>query len=279
MKVAIQGAKGSYHHQASNLFFSQDIDIIPCETFSQVFEAVDAGVVDRGVVAIENSLYGSINDTYDLLLKYTPNIVGEVYIHVALQLLAKKDIEPKEVTDIYSQAPALAEAKSYIKENMPNANIEEYIDTAMAARFVSNSPNERAAAIASQAAGELYNLKVIAENIEDHKHNYTRFFVITKNPMTIVGANKSTLIIHTSHTPGSLYKAIGAFADNGINLSKLESRPIVNHESWQYIFYIDFESDMSSENAKKAIKELEKQGIKHTDLGSYARGTLPNGIR
>ena len=279
MKVAIQGYPGSYHHQAADQFFNQKIEIVPCENFVQVFEALEAGVVERAVVAIENSLFGSINDTYDLLLKHKPTIVGEVYLHVALQLLAKDGVEIDELTDVYSQAPALAEAKIYLREHAPSAKLHEYADTALSAKYVASSPSPTIGAIASAKAGELYNLNTVAENIEDHKHNYTRFFVLSRDKSRVVEADKTTLILHTSHQPGALYAALGAFADNHINLSKIESRPVVDDHSWEYIFYVDIEVSDSDDRAARALKALKEAGVDVTDLGSYVRASLPNGIR
>jgi chorismate mutase/prephenate dehydratase len=279
MKIGIQGLEGSFHHQAALQFFNQQIEIAPFDNFHQVFEALSHGQIDRAVVAIENSLYGSINDTYDLLLQHNAWIIGEVYIHVSLQLLGIEGATIDTITDIYSQAPALAESKLYLREHVPVATQHEYPDTAMSARYIAKQGNPSKAAIASKAAADLYNLEVLAESIEDHQHNYTRFVVLTKDRMNAIDANKSSIVIQTSHTPGSLYQALNAFNEQSVNLTKIESRPIVNHESWNYIFYIDFEAALVSDEAKAVLASLESSGIATTVLGSYAKGSLPNGIR
>lgn len=278
MKVGIQGLEGSFHHQAANQFFKQKFDLAPFENFRQVFEALETGAIDRAVVAIENSLYGSINDTYDLLMRHKQWIIGEVYLHVRLDLLAIDSAEIADITDIYSQAPALAESKLYLREHMPGATQHEYPDTAMAARFISKQNKSSSAAVASEMAGQLYGLKTLAEGIEDHEHNYTRFVVLSKKESNVVEADKTTIVMHTGHRPGALYDALGAFANNGINLSKLESRPVVDHHGWRYMFYVDFEAGLHQDNTKKAIRVISDLGDEITILGSYHKGKLPDGI-
>lgn len=278
MKIAAQGIDGAFHHVAARLFAGDDIEIIDCERFEQVFEAVEGGVANRGVVAIENSLYGSINDNYDLLLKYRPYIVGEVNLHVNLCLLTKKDIPLSDITDVYSQAPAIGESKQFLRDNCPRAKLHEYPDTAMSARFIAKSDKETIACIASKHAGEINDLFLAAEEIEDHKHNYTRFFIFAKHPTQVTDANKTTIVLPISHKPGSLYRTLGAFANNGINLSKIESRPVVHDHGWSYIFYLDFEAGQNEERTKAAFAQLEADENQYEILGSYVRSTLPNGL-
>ena len=279
MKVGIQGFEGSFHHQAATEFFNQDIDIAPFENFRQVFEALETGLIDRAVVAIENSLYGSINDTYDLLTQHKPWIMGEIYLHIRLDLLAIPGATIDDITDIYSQSPALAESKLFLREHLPIATQHEYADTALSARFVARRNQRSIAAIASQAAGKLHGLIPIEESIEDHKHNYTRFVVLSKTQSTMTDEDKTSIVLHANHRPGSLYEAIGAFAENSINLSKIESRPFVDDTSWRYQFYVDFEAGLNNESTKKALETLKRFGDEFTILGSYKGAKLPNGIR
>ena len=278
MKIGIQGFEGSFHHQAAQQFFSGDFDLAPFENFRQVFEALETGMIDRAVVAIENSLYGSINDTYDLLLQHKPWIVGEVYLHVRLDLLGTEDAEMSDITDVYSQAPALGEAKLFLRENLPAVTQHEYPDTAMSARFVAKRADRSMAAIASEMAGEIHGLQTLAEGIEDHKHNYTRFVILTKQHRTTVESDKTSIILHTSHKPGALYRALGAFANQDINLSKLESRPVVDDTAWSHIFYLDFEAALNEAHAQEALNEIADLGDEITVLGTYQSGTMPNGL-
>ena len=278
MKIGIQGIEGSFHHQAAISFFNSKIDIAPFETFTQVFEALDVGAIDKAVIAIENSLYGSINDTYDLLMRYQPNIVGEVYLHVSLNLLSVNGANLGTIGDVYSQAPALAEAKAYLRSNLPGATVHEYPDTAMSARYISKQKNPKKACLASHLAGELYGLDVISENVEDHKHNYTRFIVISRAKAKIIDADKTSIVIQTNHQAGALYNALGAFSNNQLNLSKIESRPIVNNHGWHYIFYIDFEAGETDERTKLALSQLESTNHSLTILGSYKRSKLPKNL-
>ncbi len=279
MKVGIQGLQGSYHHQAANEFFASEVDIAPFENFRQVFDALEAGMIDRAVVAIENSLYGSINDTYDLLMQHKPWIIGEVYLHVRLDLLGTEDARLEDITDIYSQAPALAEAKLYLRKNLPAATQHEYPDTAMSARFVAKQKKRSNAAIASHMAGRLHGLVPLEEGIEDHAHNYTRFVVLSKQETTIVDANKTSIVLPIGHQPGALYNTLGAFAKRNINLSKIESRPIIDEQGWRYLFYLDFDRSSVSQDGKDVLTELGADSDNLYLLGSYVRGHLPEDVR
>lgn len=246
MKIAIQGAESSFHALAAKELFGTSVELVYCKNFVDVFNKVADSQAEGGVVAIENSLYGSINETYDLLVRYRLHITGEVYQHIGLHLLGTKDSALNEISKVFSQAPALAEAEDYLNSNLPNAERHEYEDTARAAEMVSASKNNSYAAIASRAAAKQYGLKVLATNIETHHHNYTRFIALGTHP-AVAGfpKAKSSIIFETADTPGSLYAVLGVFAQHNINLTKLESRPIVG-KAWRYMYYIDFELNCES---------------------------------
>ncbi len=275
MKVAIQGIAGSFHHAAAETLLSKDINIVPCESFRQVFEAVSFDAVDRGLAAVENSLYGSINETYDLLQKYDTWIVGEVYEHVSFGLFSVAGAKLDGITDVYSQAPALGECREYLANEVSWATQHEVYDTAAAAKMVADADSPKKAAISSYKAAQLYNLVPVADNIEDNPHNYTRFVLLSKHRVKLLDANKSSILLTTDHTSGALYKALGFFAEANINLSKIESRPIPG-ATWNYVFYIDYEAAIESPESTAVLSKLTDAGFSVTELGSYEKALLPS---
>ncbi len=275
MKIAIQGTAESYHHQAVKTLLDNEIHLVSCQTTAQVFEAVSAKAVDRGLVTIENSLHGSLNQTYDLLLQHRVSIVGEVYLHKSLGLLGLPGADISTIKEVYSHASALAECRNYLDTNLPWAKHIEYYDAAASAQFVKESNDPTKAALASQQAGLLHGLIPLEEAVEDDEHNYTRFVLLNHQPISLLDSNKSSIILQTDHQPGALHKALGCFANNGINLSKLESHPIPG-KSWNYVFYIDFEAGLTSSQAKQALNQLDELGFSVEILSDYVKGQLPS---
>lgn len=268
MKVAIQGLDTSFHALAAKRLFGDEATLLYCASFSKAFVALQNKEVDHAVVAVENSLYGSINEVYDLLLKYHFWITGEVYEQISLHLLGLPHTSLATITDVYSQAPALAEAESFLDTNLPGAQRHEHGDTALAAEEVAQWKNPEKAAIASRAAAEKYGLSILAENIETHHHNYTRFIALSRKQTREAG-NKSSLTFRTNDMPGSLYAALGVFAKRGINLTKLESRPIVGH-AWQYMYYVDIASPIE----ENLLQELARYAQNIRVLGTYTAGAF-----
>lgn len=274
MKIAIQGQIGSFHHLAAQKYYGTDSTVIPCTSFREVFEILASGHAEQAVVALENSSYGSLNDTYDYLLDFNPKIIGEVYLHIAFNIYGMHNAELTTITDIYSQAPALMECREYLRKELPWARQHEVYDTAAAAEFVAKEQDKTKAAIASEAAGELHKLTPLAEHIDDNTHNYTRFAVISMTEKTIIGANKTSIILHTAHTPGALYEILGIFNDHAVNLTKLESRPIAGRD-WHYVFYLDFECE-ESEVREQLLSRLHAHDHEISILGSYKAGVMPS---
>jgi prephenate dehydratase len=266
MKIAIQGLDTSFHAHAAKRLFGNDIELVHYATFPAVFHALHNKKVNQAVVAIENSLYGSINEVYDLLLKYKVTVTGEIYEKIGLHLLGIQGATLSDITDVYSQAPALAEAKDFLDNKLVLARRHEHSDTALAAEEVARWAKPQNAAIASRAAAEKYDLSILAENIETHHQNYTRFLVISRSDNTVKG-NKSSLVFQTSDTPGSLHAALGVFARRNINITKLESRPIIG-KAWQYMYYID----ISSVSSPDLINELGQFAQNIHVLGNYKAG-------
>lgn len=271
MKIAIQGQPGSFHAVAAKRLYGEDVELVCCESFKQAFKALANKEADEAVVAIENSLYGSINDVYDLLLKNHCWIHGEIYELINFYLFGTKDSSLESITDVYSHPAALGETEDFFESTLPNARRHEYSDTAASAEMVARENDRSKAAIAAKHAGESLNMKALAKNIESHPDNYTRFIALSRNQKEIQETNKTSITLRTADKPGSLYKALGVFAKYKINLSKLESRPIVG-EAWQYMYYIDFEAGIQEEKTKKAMHELEQYASDIRILGSYRAG-------
>lgn len=271
MKVAIQGQAGSFHAIAAKSLFGADVSLVYCDTFKSVFTSLEAGKVTHVIVAIENSLYGSINEVYDLLLAHQFSITGEVYEQIGLHLFGIEGSSLSDITDVYSQAPALAEAEEYLENHLKQATRHEYYDTAAAAQYVADEKNIHKAAIASKEAGEISSLELLASNIETHHHNYTRFIALSKNSDVATENNKTSITFRTQDKAGSLYEALGVFAKQQINLTKLESRPIVG-KAWRYMYYVDFSAGINELHAQKALEELKSHATHIRILGSYRAG-------
>lgn len=272
MIIALQGERASFHDMAARQFFGEDIQILPCNTFTQTIQQLEDNKADYAVVAIENSLFGSINEVYDLLLKDHAWIMGEVYLRIVQCLIGLPNAKIKDIKEVHSHPVALAQCEEFLDTQLPNAERFEHHDTAGSVADVKRWGKPEKAAIASRLAAELHGLNVLAEEIETNKENYTRFVVISKKPQVVEGANKTSLIITTDHKPGALYRALGIFAKADINLSKLQSRPIIG-QAWHYMFYIDVEEATEQEPLKSALKKLVQEGCKVTVLGSYQAGT------
>ena len=265
-RVAFQGEKGSFSEDAVLKFFGQ-ADAVPLPNFPAVFDSVASERTDAGVVPVENSQAGSINDTYDLLLKHTLNIVGEVYLRVKHCLLALPGETMDSVRRIYSHPQALAQCQEFLM-TLENVELIPTYDTAGSAKMIRAQGLRNSAAIASKRVSEIYGMQILAEGIETNPRNYTRFFVISKQEADRAESNKTSLVFRTRNVPGALYESLGAFATRGINLTKLESRP-ARDTPWEYIFYVDFEGHNRDEKCRAALAELESRCVFLRILGSY----------
>jgi prephenate dehydratase len=269
MRVAFQGIVGSFHHEAAEKLLGSDIEPLHCKTFQEVFAAVKSGGAERGVVAVENSLHGSINAVYRLLSRESAWVCGELILQVEQYLIgASPDLALGDIKTVMSQPPALAQCEQWLETNLPEAHLEETYDTAESVRYVTAHVDEPLAAIAGKRAAELYGGKVLAGPINDDKHNYTRFFLLSKDKTVPRDANKTSIILETNHEPGALYRALGSFADAGINLSKLDSHPIAGDKQ-HYAFYIDFEVSLDEHFHHPILDTLQQQDCKVTVLGCY----------
>ena len=263
MRIAIQGEHASFHHAAALQRFGKDATVIPCENFAEVFGTLNRHEADAAVVAIENSLYGGINQVYDLIESHGYPITGEVHLPIHQQLIGTPDTE---ITHIYSHPVALAQCVNFLDTHYPKAKRIEHHDTAGAVRFIAEANDTTYAAIANHEAAERYNLTVIAEDIEDNPANFTRFLVIQPKGVAPADANRTSLVLTTNHTPGALAGVLTVLAKHNINLSKLQSRPIVG-KPWHYRFYLVL--DTAHEPLHRALNDIKPLTASLTILGEY----------
>jgi chorismate mutase/prephenate dehydratase len=268
VKVAFQGERGAYSESAVYTFFGATADVKPCRDLTEVFESVNKQEAQFGVVPVENSLEGSVNQTYDLFLTYSLNVCGEIIIRISHCLIANPNTSLEAVKTVYSHPQALAQCRSFL-ERLGRELIPTY-DTAGSVKMLKEKGLKEAAAVASEKAAEIYGMKILAREIEDNPENYTRFFVLSKEDSPMTGKDKTSIIFAASHTPGSLYHALGEFAKRDINLTKIESRP-TRQKPWEYNFYLDFEGHRTEENCAAALKAVEKSALFIKILGSYPR--------
>ena len=266
MRIAIQGDAGSYHHIAAMHYFGNDIELVCCKTFAEVFAALSDKRADKAIVAAENSTAGSVHAVYDLLLRHQFVIIGEVYESIHHCLIGLPDAPLKHITKVYSHPMALPQCATFLDKQLPDAERIEYSDTAASVAYIKQVNDPRAAAIASALAAELNNLPVLQANIENHQNNATRFLVLDTKPTQSANANKSSLVLETPNQPGALWHALGVFAEADANLTKLESRPIP-HEPWHYQFLIDVER--AGDSLVDVVQKLESRGCTVRLLGAY----------
>jgi prephenate dehydratase len=273
MRVAIQGREGSFHEQAAERLVGSDAELVPCPTFSKVFEALRTGAADRGIAAVENSLHGSINDVYRLLLDPDVWVAGEVFLHIEQYLIAASALDLGRIERVLSQEPALAQCEQWLALNVPEAVLELTPDTAESVRTVLRRADVPWAAVASDRAATAYGGTVLAGPINDDPHNYTRFFLLSSERVDNPDANRTSIVLRTNHEPGSLWHALGAFDTAGINLSKLDSHPIAGDRR-HYRFYVDLEAGLHEDRTTGALQALERQGCTVHVLGSYVAGAF-----
>ena len=265
--VGFQGEIGAYSEKAINLYFSK-ANSKAHKTFSDLFDALENEQIDLAILPIENSIEGSVTDSYELLLKSKVTVVGEINVKIEHALISHNGTNKDDIDVIYSHTQALGQCKAYLKNSGCDA-VTTY-DTAGSVKMIKEKNMKRAAAIASKDTAKLYNMSVIDENIQDHEDNFTRFFCLSKIPTKSTGNDKTSIVFSAGDVAGSLYKALKEFADGDINLTKLESR-LTRKKAWEYNFYLDFEGHIDDENCKKAIQELVNLGSSVKILGSYPK--------
>ena len=267
-KVACQGVTGAYSGIAAERMFEL-ADITYFKNFDGVFQAVEKGFCKYGVLPIENSSAGSVNQVYDLMKKHKFYIVKSVRLSILHNLVVNKDAKLSDIKEIVSHEQALTQCKRYLEERFAGVKITPVAITAVAAKSVAESGRKDIAAICSRECAELYGLKLLETNIQDSDNNYTRFILIAKDMEFYKGAEKiSIMTTLPQNSPGSLNKLLSKFSNLGINLTKLESRPIVG-SSFEFTFYFDFECDIKSKGVQNLLIELDDSTEQFTFLGAY----------
>lgn len=266
-KVACQGVEGAYSQHACDKMFKYP-EITYCPTFEDVFKKVSSGECRYGVLPIENSNAGSVDSVYDLLGKYKFYIVHSTKLFIQHAILANRGTALGDIKTIFSHEQAINQCSNFIKMLGKDVDVQICKNTAVAAKMVAESGRNDVAAIGSRDCAELYSLKVIKSAIQNSAHNYTRFILISKEPEIYPGANKTSIMMTIAHKPGSLYNILARFSSLGVNMTKLESRPI-SGSNFEFMFYFDMDSSVYSDDLKSLLAELENESEQFNYLGSY----------
>ena len=272
-KVTIQGYPGSFHQEAARKFLGKHIEVIPCDNFRDVVKiGANKKESDGAVMAIENSIAGSILPNYNLLKKSNLKIIGEVYLQIKQNLLVNPGVKLEDIKEVHSHTMALQQCYAFLDQY--KWKLVESEDTALSAKHIHQHKSKHIAAIASKLAAEIYELDIIAPSIQTMKNNYTRFLILQRDDMAheVQNANKASVYFVTDHSKGSLVKVLSKIADAGINLSKLQSFPIPGSD-FQYSFHADmeFETIRQFEKVSEAIKKVTQE---YKIYGVYKNGKL-----
>ena len=268
MNVSFLGPKGTFSEIAVGHHFSKKINKYPKSSIEDVFKSVEESKVDYGVVPIENSVEGSVNNTLDLLLDYSVLINGEIEI-IINQCLLSQETDLKSVKRIFAHSQSLAQCKKWIIKNIPDAELVPVTSNSSGALSL-EGPDD--ACIGSEIIAKYYSLNINKKNIQDYNNNTTRFVVIGKSTSTVTGSDKTSLLLIPPNTDdsGSLYQLLEPFADNEINLSRIESRPS-KIQKWSYVFFIDIYGHIEDKRIQNTIDLLKNRGVEIKYLGSYPK--------
>ena len=266
-RVVYQGAEGSYSQAAMRRFFGENVNAFHVETFRDAMSAIDEGSADFAVLPIENTTAGIVADIYDLLTEYELSIVGEQIIRPEHVLLGLPDAELEDIRQVCSHPQALSQCGKYL-ESHPDWKKKEMENTAGSAKKIKEDNDKTQAAIASRQAGELYGLKILAENICYNGQNATRFVIVSKKPIYVKDAHKISIFFELHHESGTLYNMLSHIIYNGLNMTKIESRPITG-KNWQYRFFVDFEGNLKDSAVKNALRGIEAEADRMRILGNY----------
>ncbi|HEX3177302.1 MAG TPA: prephenate dehydratase [Methylomirabilota bacterium] len=268
LAVAYLGPQATFTHQAARERFGAAAELKPTRSIGEIFDEVERGRAAFGVVPVENSTEGAVNVTLDRLVESDVLICGEAYLEIGQQLLSRAG-SLSEVKRVLSHPQGLAQCRGWLAQHLPDVPTEETSSTAAAVEMAVSDPT--LAGIASSLAGELYGVPVLAERIEDNRHNATRFLVIGRRPSGISGQDKTSILFAMRNEPGALYRILEPFVKSGINLTKIESRP-AKSRAWEYVIFVDFEGHQDTPPVAAALKELGERTLYLKILGSYPAG-------
>ena len=280
--IAFQGEPGAFSEEAVRCVFD-DGTLEPCDTFEDVFQAVQERTVDRAVVPIENAVYGSVRVNYDHLRTHAVTIIGELQLRIHHCLMAPEGASIGRIEVVRSHQQALGQCRDWLRAHVPGATPEATPDTAGAARAVAAADDPTVAAVASRRAAERYGLDILADGLQDDAQNFTRFLVLAPEGSDAApvgaGAPKTSLaFVLQENVPGALFKSLAVFALRELDLAKIESRPLVGHPG-RYRFYLDVHGDVADDPVARALEHLEEITMELQVLGSYPQGTTyPEGV-
>ena len=269
-RVAFQGEPGAFSGEAARKLLGHEAELIPCETFEKMFAEVEGGSSDYCLAPIENSLFGSVHQNYDLLLKHSLSIVGETNLRIIHNLIAAPGTKIDDVKRVYSHPVALGQCRKFLSGRPEMQAVAAY-DTAGSVKMIMESREAGAAAIASAAAAEVYGAWILAPGIEDDQVNFTRFLLLAREDAgaeTPPDADKTSIVFSLENRTGSLYRAMAVFALRDIDLMKIESRPLIGRP-WEYSFYLDFIGAQTEPRVRNALQNLREFATSVKVLGSY----------
>lgn len=276
VRVAFQGERGAFSEDAARSLLGSNIETVANRTFDEMFDAVSTGAADCAVAPIENSLAGSVHKNYDLLVERDLTIIGETNVRIVHNLIAPAGVALGEVRRVCSHPVALAQCEKFLRAN-PQIEVAQAYDTAGSVKMIVESGRGDEAAIAGATAAEIYGAQILAEGIEDNPKNFTRFLLLTRNDRaasikTTANNNerKTSIVFRVANHPGSLFRAIAAFALRDIDLTKIESRPIEGRP-WEYSFYLDLMGDRNDAAVERSLAHLSEITESIRVLGSYPK--------
>ncbi len=269
MQIAYLGPEATFTHQAARNKFGVSVDYIPTSTISEVFDRVQSRTADYGVVPVENSTEGAVTHTFDQFATTPLKICAEIYLPISLTLLSDQPRE--EINLIFSKQEVFGQCRSWLNANMPNAKLSPVESTTKAVQLALETPG--AAAIASVMASDMYDIEVLAENIQDMQGNTTRFLVLGQNYGPPTGSDKTSIVFGVKHKAGALYDVLSVFKKDNINMTKIESRPSRN-KAWEYYFFVDVDGHRDDGEVARALEELQEHCTVMTVLGSYPKAEI-----
>ena len=271
LTIAFLGPEATFTHQAAISLFGRSASFLSAETIEKVFELVEKGTCQQGIVPVENSYEGSVGSTMDLLYQYELKISAELFLRIRHHLLSREDNISK-IKHLYSHPMAIAQCHSWIKVNLPKVIVKETKSTSIATKMAADEPH--AAAVGSQLSAHHYGLKILKEDIEDNPQNVTRFLAIGKSAADPTGKDKTAMLFSLRHEPGALHKVLEPIAQRNINMTRIESRPMKTR-NWEYLFFVDLEGHEEDSNMREAVREMQGHCAFIKRLGSFPAGGEP----